>query len=162
MEAQEQVILALDVSTTSTGYAIYVGDKLTQYGFFKPKENEWLSRVRKMTEELQELKSNYNITTVVIEDTFFLRNIKTVKKLCLAQGILLGQLPEANLIQVFPNTWKKHFGLGKGKATRDEQKQTSISVAETMFLIEHGINDDEADAILMGRYVQETLKGGEL
>lgn len=162
METQEQVILALDVSTTSTGYAIYVGDKLTQYGFFKPKEKDWLSRVRKMSEELQELKSNYNITTVVIEDTFFLRNIKTVKKLCLAQGILLGQLPEANLIQVFPNTWKKHFGLGKGKATRSEQKQTSISVAETIFLISNKLNDDEADAILMGRYVKETLKGGEL
>lgn len=161
METQEQVILALDVSTTSTGYAIYVNDKLVRYGFFKPKEKDWLSRVRKMSEELQTLKSEFNITTVVIEDTFFLKNIKTVKKLCLAQGILLGQLPEANLIQVFPNTWKKHFGLGKGKATRYEQKQTSISVAETMFLIEHGINDDEADAILMGRYVQETLKGGE-
>lgn len=161
METQEQTILALDVSTTSTGYAIYVGDKLVRYGFFKPKDKDWLSRVRKMSEELQELKSNYNITTVVIEDTFFLKNIKTVKKLCLAQGILLGQLPEANLIQVFPNTWKKHFGLGKGKATRDEQKQTSISVAETMFLISNRLNDDEADAILMGRYVQETLKGGE-
>ena len=33
METQEQTILALDVSTTSTGYALYVGDKLTQYGF---------------------------------------------------------------------------------------------------------------------------------
>lgn len=161
METQEQTILALDVSTTSTGYAIYVDDKLARYGFFKPKEKDWLSRVRKMSEELQTLKSEFNITTVVIEDTFFLKNIKTVKKLCLAQGILLGQLHEANLIQVFPNTWKKHFGLGKGKATRDEQKQTSISVAETMFLISNRLNDDEADAILMGRYVQETLKGGE-
>ena len=31
-----------------------------------------------------------------------------------------------------------------------------------MFLIGHGINDDEADAILMGRYVLETMEGGEL
>lgn len=162
MEAQEQAILALDVSTTSTGYAIYVDDKLVRYGFFKPKEKDWVDRVRKMSEELVLLSHEFNITTVVIEDTFFLKNIKTVKKLCLAQGMLLGQLPNANLIQVFPNTWKKHFGLGKGKATRDEQKQTSISVAETLFLISNRLNDDEADAILMGRYVLETLKGGEL
>lgn len=161
MEAQEQVILALDVSTTSTGYALYVGDKLTKFGFIKPTGKDWLVRVRKMADKVTKLDEEYSIDTVVIEDTFFLKNIKTVKKLCLAQGILLGQLPEANLIQVFPNTWKKHFGLGKGKATRDEQKQTSISVAETMFLIGHGINDDEADAILMGRYVLETMKGGE-
>lgn len=161
MEAQEQVILALDVSTISTGYALYVGDKLTKYGFVKPTGKDWLVRVRKMTDKVAELDKEYSIDTVVIEDTFFLKNIKTVKKLCLAQGILLGQLPKANLIQVFPNTWKKHFGLGKGKATRDEQKQTSISVAETMFLIGHGINDDEADAILMGRYVLETMEGGE-
>lgn len=161
MEAQEQVILALDVSTTSTGYALYVGDKLTKYGFIKPTGNDWLVRVRKMADKVAELDKEYSIDTVVIEDTFFLKNIKTVKKLCLAQGILLGQLPKANLIQVFPNTWKKHFGLGKGKATRDEQKQTSISVAETMFLIEYGINDDEADAILMGRYVLESMEGGE-
>lgn len=161
MEAQEQVILALDVSTTSTGYALYVGDKLTKYGFVKPTGKDWLVRVRKMANKVNELDKEYSIDTVVIEDTFFLKNIKTVKKLCLAQGILLGQLPKANFIQVFPNTWKKHFGLGKGKATRDEQKQTSISVAETMFLIGHGINDDEADAILMGRYVLETMEGGE-
>ena len=161
MEAQEQVILALDVSTTSTGYALYVGDKLTKFGFIKPTGKDWLVRVRKMADKVVELDKDYSIDTVVIEDTFFLKNIKTVKKLCLAQGILLGQLPKANLIQVFPNTWKKHFGLGKGKATRSEQKQTSISVAETLFLIEYGINDDEADAILMGRYVLETMKGGE-
>lgn len=161
MEAQEQVILALDVSTTSTGYALYVGDKLTKFGFIKPTGKDWLVRVRKMADKVAGLDKDYSIDTVVIEDTFFLKNIKTVKKLCLAQGILLGQLPKANLIQVFPNTWKKHFGLGKGKATRDEQKQTSISVAETMFLIGHGINDDEADAILMGRYVLETMEGGE-
>ena len=161
MEAQEQVILALDVSTTSTGYALYVGDKLTKFGFIKPTGKDWLVRVRKMADKVAELDKDYSIDTVVIEDTFFLKNIKTVKKLCLAQGILLGQLPKANLIQVFPNTWKKHFGLGKGKATRDEQKQTSISVAETLFLIEYGINDDEADAILMGRYVLEIMEGGE-
>lgn len=161
METQEQVILALDVSTTSTGYALYVGDKLTKFGFIKPTGKDWLVRVRKMADKVTELDEEYSIDTVVIEDTFFLKNIETVKKLCLAQGILLGQLPKANLIQVFPNTWKKHFGLGKGKATRDEQKQTSISVAETMFLIGHGINDDEADAILLGRYVLETMEGGE-
>ena len=161
METQEQTILALDVSTTSTGYALYVGDKLTQYGHVKPTGKDWLTRVRKMADKVTELSRDFNINTVVIEDTFFLKNIKTVKKLCLAQGILLGQLPEAELIQVFPNTWKKHFGLGKGKATRDVQKQTSISVAETLFLISAKINDDEADAILMGRYVLETMKGGE-
>ncbi len=161
METQEQTVLALDVSTTSTGYALYVGDKLTKYGYIKPTGKDWLVRVRKMADKVTELDEEYSIDTVVIEDTFFLKNIKTVKKLCLAQGILLGQLPNAELIQVFPNTWKKHFGLGKGKATRDEQKQTSISVAETIFLTSAKLNDDEADAILMGRYVLETLKGGE-
>lgn len=161
MEAQEQVILALDVSTTSTGYAIYVGNKLTKYGYVKTTGKDWLVRVRKMADKVTELDKEYSIDTVVIEDTFFLKNIKTVKKLCLAQGILLGQLPNAELIQVFPNTWKKHFGLGKGKATRDEQKQTSISVAETLFLTGIKLNDDEADAILMGRYVLETMEGGE-
>lgn len=161
MEAQEQVILALDVSTTSTGYALYEGDKLIHFGYIKPKDKDWLTRVRKMAEEVANINSEKPINTVVIEDTFFLKNIKTVKKLCLAQGILLGELPDAELVQVFPNTWKKHFGLGKGKATRTEQKQTSISVAETLFLLNTRLNDDEADAILMGRYVVESLEGGE-
>lgn len=161
MEAQEQVILALDVSTTSTGYALYEGDKLIHFGYIKPKDKDWLTRVRKMAEEVANINSEKPINTVVIEDTFFLKNIKTVKKLCLAQGILLGKLPDAELLQVFPNTWKKHFGLGKGKATRTEQKQTSISVAETLFLLNTRLNDDEADAILMGRYVVESLEDGE-
>ena len=81
------------------GYALYVGDKLTQYGFIKPTGKDWLTRVRKMADKVTELNRDFNIDTVVIEDTFFLKNIKTVKKLCLAQGILLGQLPKLTLFK---------------------------------------------------------------
>ena len=76
METQEQTVLALDVSTTSTGYALYVGDKLTKYGYIKPTGKDWLVRVRKMADKVTELDEEYSIDTVVIEDTFFLKNIK--------------------------------------------------------------------------------------
>lgn len=157
----EEVILSLDVSTTCTGYALYVGGKHKQYGYIKPKSKDWLTRVREMASTVASINSAYKVTHVVIEDTYFSKNIKTVKKLCIAQGIILGQLQDAELIQVYPTQWKSHFNLGKGGTKRKEQKDTSISVAEAMFLVSTKLSDDEADALLMGKYVVDTLERGD-
>lgn len=146
-------ILALDVSTTSTGFAIYKGSgKLLLSGCIADKSKDWLERVRIMARELNLQYQIYGIDTVVIEDTYVSKNVNTVKKLCMAQGIIIGMLPNVDIIQIYPTSWKSYYGLTKQKNKRSEQKQSSLSIAETMTRLSVG-NDDEADAVLIGKYI---------
>lgn len=154
---ETQVILSLDVSTTCTGYALYLGNKLEDYGVITHKSNDWVERVRFMAVTVNNLNKAYGITHIVIEDTYVSKNVNTVKKLCMAQGILLGSVPTAKLIQVYPASWKSHFGMTKKKTSRGEQKDSSVTIAEAMVLASI-TSDDEADAILMGRYVVDNAK----
>lgn len=152
MGSVSKTILALDVSTTSTGYAVYYNGDLHTYGTVSHKSKDWLERVRFMAETIHMMDKIKPITHVVVEDTYVSKNVNTVKKLCLAQGILLGSLPNAELIQVYPTVWKAHFGLTKNKSARGDQKANSMSVAEIITL-QSVKNDDEADAVLIGKYV---------
>lgn len=149
---EEEVILSLDVSTTATGFAVLVGRDIKCSGTLSSKDSDWLGRVRSMYNVLSTIGTMYKFTHVVIEDSYFSKNIKTVKKLCMAQGLLLGAFPQAKLVQVYPTTWKSYYGLTKGGSKRKEQKQTSLSILDTMKIVSNG-TDDEADAILMGLYV---------
>lgn len=152
MEAQKQVVLSLDVSTTNTGFALYENGVLRTYGTLSHKSKDWVERVRFMAKTASTLYNIGNITHVVVEDTYVSKNVNTVKKLCLAQGIIIGALPNAKLIQIYPTQWKSHFGLTKKKTKREEQKDTTMTIAEALTL-QSITNDDEADAVLMGKYV---------
>lgn len=150
----KQVILSLDVSTTSTGYAIYVDGKLEQYGAIKYKSKNFIERVNYMADTIQAIHATYGITHIVIEDTYVskkVNNISTVKKLCMAQGIIIRAVHTAKVIQVYPVSWKSYFNIVGGKNKRKEQKATSITKANSLFNLELK-DDDVADAILLGYY----------
>lgn len=151
-KSREPTILALDVSTSSTGYAVYRAGECITSGTLVYKDKDWVVRVRKMSVDIYNLSNSLGITHVVVEDTYVSKNINTVKKLCMAQGILIGNTFNAKVIQVYPTSWKSYFGLTKKKTTRASQKQSSLTIAETL----HRLNtdsDDEADAVLLGKYV---------
>lgn len=144
-------ILALDISTTATGYSIYKDGELIQSGVLTFKDRDWLNRVKYMADELDKITDNHKINTAVIEDTFSRLNVSTLKKLCLAQGIIIGPLLIKNisLEQVYPKEWQSFHGLAKFK--RAEIKENSIKIATTIANKEIK-TDDEADAILIGKY----------
>lgn len=151
-KAKKPTILALDVSTSSTGYAVYRDGECITSGVLVYKDKDWVIRVRKMSGEIYRLSNLLGITHVVVEDTYVSKNINTVKKLCIAQGIIIGNTLNAKVIQVYPTSWKSYFVLTKNKTTRSTQKQSSLTIAETL----HRLNtdsDDEADAVLLGKYV---------
>lgn len=151
--AEETVLLSLDLSTTKTGYAIFIGNNLVLSDVVSSKNKDWLTRVKYMAETLKTLCKVYSVTHVVIEDTFSKSNINTLKKLCFSQGYILASLGEVEFLQVYPLSWKAYFGLTSSKH-RANQKQASLSMAETLFIVNSG-TDDESDAILMGKYVMD-------
>lgn len=70
-------LLALDLSTTSTGYAVYVGGKLEHHGFVLPSvpglhklkyPMAALERIRSLTESITLLITQHNPDEIVIEE----------------------------------------------------------------------------------------------
>lgn len=156
--------LALDISTTTTGYSLW-NDKeciISGSAHKKAKKGDiWIDRVKFMAQEIKEVVKGYQVDYIVVEDAFSRLNVNTLKKLCLAQGLIIGVVSQANskLVMVYPKTWQKYYGIANLK--REQLKE---------FTIEHSIKitnqelmsgtDDEADAIHIGNWFvnQERLE----
>lgn len=154
---RKERMLSLDISTTSTGYSFFEDGVYKESGVIAPKEKDWLERVIQMSKELQEKYPNGSIDTLVVENTFAKININTLKKLCMAQGIMIGALLYKNteLFQVYPKSWQSHYSLGNYK--REELKKATLQRARDLTLKDEIKKDDEADAILIGLYAIEKL-----
>lgn len=83
-------LLALDASTTSTGWAIYDLQtyELLESGSITPKGGDYrknfLARAICMKDEIAKLKETYNITIVAIEDINVVVSQKGAKNLALS------------------------------------------------------------------------------
>lgn len=139
-------ILVLDVSTTDTGYSIFTEKGYVKSGSIKRKEKDWLERVLYMKKEIKEQCVNPNF--LVVESGFSGRNVLTLKKLCIAQGIFIGTYPKAEVHFVYPKEWQSHFSFD---CRRKEIKKLSMQKASV--LTKKEITDDnESDSVLIGQY----------
>ena len=81
-------ILALDISTSTTGFAVMdEKHKLIKSGQFSMKER--LSDTRyafSITKKVISLVKKHNITDLVIEDVFYGKNVKNIKTWCRVHG----------------------------------------------------------------------------
>lgn len=81
-------ILALDISTTTTGFAVMnKTNRLLKSGQFSMKER--LSDTKyasSITKKVVELVNKYNITDLVIEDVYYGQNVNNLKTWCRVHG----------------------------------------------------------------------------
>lgn len=139
-------ILALDISTTDTGYSIFTEKGYVKSGSVKRKEKDWLERVLCMKKEIKEQCARPDF--LIVESGFSGRNVLTLKKLCIAQGIFIGTYPKAEVHFVYPKEWQSHFSFD---CKRKEIKEHSIQKASV--LTKKEITDDnESDSVLIGQY----------
>lgn len=117
------MILALDASISSTGYAVInydtsliEFDKITT----KPKNNED-DRIFKIADEISKIINKYNIKTVILESQFLGRNVKTAMQLSRLRGaiIYVCKLDNATLIHLQPSEIRKHL-FNNGRASKEE------------------------------------------
>lgn len=148
------IVLALDPSTTSTGWCIYNTelDTYEDYGTIKSKAHNAIWRIIEIRKNIVELVNVWKPELVVIEDLSVTRNASTVK-------LLAGLQIEIEIIcekreylyqLVRPSEWRKVVGI-KGQKRKEQKANTIKHVKE-----KHGIdvNEDEADAICMGEYAK--------
>ena len=149
-------IIALDMSTKSTGYAIYKHNKLVQYNYITATSNDLFNRIKVMLNAINKLLEQnpdleYVIMQQVRQEGFV--NVKTYKALMYLQGCIQMMIHQKfKHLQtdfLYPSSWRKICKIKQGRGIqRKEQKQLDIQWVKQNFNIE--VNDDEADAIGLG------------
>lgn len=151
------ILLSLDQSLVTTGYAVYDDSTLIAYSHFTIPSNLSLQeRLEKIYDKIQELIKQYNITHIVMEDIQLQHgNAATYKKLAYVQAAIIFAA-NANKIVVSINLlgstqWRSiltnYYQIKFGKI-REEQKRNTLNFVENHFKIH--TTEDEADAIAIG------------
>ena len=149
-------ILGFDQASITSGWAIFDDQKLVNYG-------SWSSHGAKSTERIAQTKAwvasmieKHQPSIVYLEDIQLQKfedgeaAVLTYKKLAHLQGVLKNYCFENGIPYdiVAPNTWKSYNNI-KGKTRSDQKKSAQLRVKA---LYDIDVTQDEADAILIGRY----------
>lgn len=146
-------ILSLDLSSTSSGYAVLEDGKIIDYGTIKSNDPDYVIRGHYMAEFVRMLFSKYgSFDIVVIEELKVLKNQKVLAMLGIIQGMVIRECFSSQVEFIPPTMWRKPYGLN-GK--REEAKKKAIQ-----FCKDKGVEvstDDEAEAILLGKYFSKRV-----
>lgn len=149
-------ILSLDMSTKSTGYAIFKHNKLQQYACITASSNDLFNRIKVMMNGINQiLMQNPDLEYVVMQQVRqqgFV-NVKTYKALMYLQGCIQMMIHQKfKHLQtdfLYPSSWRKVCQIKQGRGVqRKNQKQLDIQWVKDNYNIE--VNDDIADAIGLG------------
>jgi Holliday junction resolvasome RuvABC endonuclease subunit len=142
-------ILALDDSTSITGWAVFDNEELVGYGKIEMTQKSPIERISAMKQWMLSMVAKWKPDLVAIEDIQQQENVQIFKVLAQLQGVLLNALYENkyefDIIHVA--TWRSHCEI-KGK-TRSELKKNAQAKIKTWYDV--SVTQDEADAICLGR-----------
>ena len=146
-------ILALDISTKSSGYCVIENGKVKDYGTITSDEKDFLDRGQYMAEFIRLLCEKFGtFDYAYIEELKVISNQRTLEMLGIVQGMIIRELKNSDVSLVPPTVWRKPYGLN-GK--RAEAKKKAIAICEDKGFTVH--NDDEAEAILLGLYAVDSI-----
>ncbi|MBR1852572.1 MAG: crossover junction endodeoxyribonuclease RuvC [Lachnospiraceae bacterium] len=146
-------MLALDTSTTKTGYAVYENGVLTQHGVVE--SGKKLGADERTLDMMRRIRNLYLETTpdiIVVEMVAMGQNHTTTRKLCEIVGAVCYQsvLDDLEYYEIRPAEWRKMV-CGEGEkvcGNRETLKKWDIEKVRALYGLDVG--DDEADAILIG------------
>lgn len=163
-----KIYLAVDQSTSISGYAVFKDEELIERGkvSFEGSPIERMIEIKNwLLEKVEELKEKYSDSEllVILEDIQYqpyyektnyanqgvIQNAMTFKTLAQLQGILIAALVENSIPYktYFSSSWKSTFGI-KGKSRAEQKNNAKQYIKETMNIDK--ITQDECDAILLG------------
>lgn len=151
-------ILSIDASTKSTGWAVYEGASLKDYGCITASSTDLFKRIHKMIDELEQIITKYAVQKIILEevrpDEIGSRsNLATHKALMFLQGAIAmmvhDKYSKITIDYLYPSEWRKCCKIKTGRGiVRETVKQRDIRFVEENFGIK--VNDDIADAIGLG------------
>ncbi len=143
-------VLALDASTTKTGWAIFEESKLINYGKVVAEHKDVTERICYMNQWLDKMIEEWDLDLIVLEDVYQKQNPQTFKILSRLQGVFINSafLYDIKTELVMPVTWRG--GLNVGDKKRAVLKEKAIKFVKKMYNVI--VSEDEAEAICMGHY----------
>lgn len=147
-----KILIALDESTTCTGYAVFDDSELIEHGTFSFKSKDVLERVSLIMEEIEKLIKTYKPDNMIIEDVQITMNAATAKSLLGLQFMIEVYAHRNNIsCETYRTTkWRKILGLSNSRSLdRKAKKQETIDYVKDKYGIDV-LKDDESDAIAIG------------
>lgn len=144
-------ILALDLSSKSSGYAVSIDNQLVDYGEIQSSSTDVVKRIMIMRDGVIELIRKYNINRIVVEEVRTdYKNAHTYKILTWLQGSVVIAAREADskidIKYIQPSSWRSKIGIKTGRGIkREELKRADIQYVKDKYNI--NVGDDAADAI---------------
>jgi hypothetical protein len=122
-EAQPKTICAIDASTNSLAFALFVDNELESIGKIYFEGNNIYEKVMDAGKKVKAFFDIYGgFEAIVIEHTVFMNSPKTAADLALVQGAILGSAGQSGtkiIGRVSPITWQ--IFMGNGKISKEEQ-----------------------------------------
>ena len=143
-------ILALDLSSRSTGYAVAEDGKYLVSGCITASSTDYIARIYKICNEIGEIIKKYNIEKIYCEEVRPKQNSHTQKVLIQLQSKVVFTAWEINkkitVDFLTPSEWRAAVGIRTGRGIRREElKAADVKYVELTY--GKKVNDDEADAI---------------
>ena len=122
-EAQPKTICAIDASTNSLAFALFVDNDLSSIGKIHFDGNNIYEKVMDAGKKVKAFFDIYGgFEAIVIEHTVFMNSPKTAADLALVQGAILGSAGQSGtkiIGRVSPITWQNY--IGNKKISKEEQ-----------------------------------------
>ena len=149
-------ILAFDQASGISGWSVYDDDELIKYGAQDSGAIHSTEKIMKTKSWVANMIQMWKPDLVIFEDIQLQKNergeeqVLTFKKLAHLQGVLQNYCYENGFIfkMAPPQTWRAHSKV-KGSTRTDKKKSAQLIVKK---LYDIKVTEDEADAILIGRW----------
>lgn len=147
-------MIALDTSSTTTGYAIYENAVLKRHDVIdlSRAKCEPYIRVKNMKIRLITLLKQEKPDIIVVETNWKKQNIKVVQTLSEIMGVVEGYALTNNVdyVRLAPSKWRSLIQTSYPK-NRKELKIWAVDTTKNIYPNIKIKTDDEADAILIGQ-----------
>lgn len=155
-------ILALDLSTRSTGWSVFENKDLIDSGCISASSTNVLNRIEKIIKELRVIFDKYKPDNIIVEEVLpeDVKHNQTVFKalMYLQAAVALEFNKDNKKLEFFVSSeWRKICGIHTGRGvTRDTVKAADIKFVKDNYGLD--VNDDIADAICIGYAYTHPIK----
>ena len=157
-----QRVIGLDQATHITGYSIFDNEELIYAGTFEATAEDEIARDVQIQNWLIQLIYNWKPDVVGLEGIQLQQfndkmvGVTTYQTLARLQGILMATCYDLKVDYIVcpPATWRNHSGV-KGRSRADKKRSMQNKIKEWFDIT---VSDDVADAIGIGKYINETHK----
>lgn len=144
------IVLALDLSTKQSGYALGIDGQLEKHGFISASNNNPIKRIIKMRDQITKILKIYNIKKIIMEQVRPEYNSHTMKVLMWLQAAIVIAAyeidPQIQCEFIGASSWRAQLKIKQGRGVkRNQLKPQDIQYVKNKYNIQ--VNDDEADAI---------------